>query len=167
MPHVSSLHLRWWLTFNTPLSFLQILSKDQIKSICQAIIESGRQYARKKRKPFPLMYSYYGTEYLGKNSQREQQIISVWSVFSPRQTVGFVTLLLSSPRPQLAEHTWSWFCRSFTLLILTGLLTVVLIGLVLEREFRRWLSHLRAQRPIGRWPYWRQVTVNPVVPRQC
>lgn len=49
-------------------SFLQILSKDQIKSICQAIIESGRQYARKKRKPFPLMYSYYGTEYLGKNA---------------------------------------------------------------------------------------------------
>ncbi|TMS06520.1 LanC-like protein 3 [Larimichthys crocea] len=44
---------------------IEILSKDQIKSICQAIIESGRQYARKKRKPFPLMYSYYGTEYLG------------------------------------------------------------------------------------------------------
>ncbi|KAF6730310.1 LanC-like protein 3 [Oryzias melastigma] len=42
-----------------------ILSKDQIKSICQAIIESGKQYARRKRKPFPLMYSYYGTEYLG------------------------------------------------------------------------------------------------------
>lgn len=49
-------------------SILQILSKDQIKSICQAIIESGRQYARRKRKPFPLMYSYYGTEYLGKNA---------------------------------------------------------------------------------------------------
>ncbi|MEQ2276930.1 LanC-like protein 3 [Xenotaenia resolanae] len=44
---------------------LQILSKDQIKSVCQAIIESGKQYARRKRKPFPLMYSYYGTEYLG------------------------------------------------------------------------------------------------------
>lgn len=41
----------------------------KIKSICQAIIESGKQYARKKRKPFPLMYSYYGTEYLGKNRQ--------------------------------------------------------------------------------------------------
>lgn len=51
------------------LSFiLQILSKDQIKSICQAIIESGKQYAKRKRKPFPLMYSYYGTEYLGKNT---------------------------------------------------------------------------------------------------
>eukprot|EP00064_Thunnus_orientalis_P001630 superscaffoldBa00000112_g1633 len=44
---------------------IEILSKDQIKSICQAIIEAGKQYARKKRKPFPLMYSYYGTEYLG------------------------------------------------------------------------------------------------------
>ncbi|XP_077436113.1 LOW QUALITY PROTEIN: lanC-like protein 3 [Vanacampus margaritifer] len=43
---------------------IDILSKDQIKSICQAIIESGKQYARKKRKPFPLMYSSYGTEYL-------------------------------------------------------------------------------------------------------
>uniref|UniRef100_A0A3Q2D5F7 LanC like family member 3 n=1 Tax=Cyprinodon variegatus TaxID=28743 RepID=A0A3Q2D5F7_CYPVA len=44
---------------------IEILSKDQIKYICQAIIESGKQYARRKRKPFPLMYSYYGTEYLG------------------------------------------------------------------------------------------------------
>ncbi|XP_077393768.1 lanC-like protein 3 [Festucalex cinctus] len=44
---------------------IEILSEDQIKSICQAIIESGKQYARKKRKPFPLMYAYYGTEYLG------------------------------------------------------------------------------------------------------
>lgn len=51
---------------------LQILSKDQIKSICQAIIESGKQYTRRKRKPFPLMYSYYGTEYLGKLSRFEQ-----------------------------------------------------------------------------------------------
>ncbi|KAF7665638.1 hypothetical protein LDENG_00137110 [Lucifuga dentata] len=44
---------------------IEILSKDQIKSICQAIIDSGKQYARRKRKPLPLMYSYYGTEYLG------------------------------------------------------------------------------------------------------
>ncbi|XP_028292319.1 lanC-like protein 3 [Gouania willdenowi] len=43
----------------------EILSRDQIKSICQAIIDSGKQYAKRKRKPFPLMYSYYGTEYLG------------------------------------------------------------------------------------------------------
>ncbi|CAL8267124.1 unnamed protein product [Lota lota] len=44
---------------------LEILRKEQIKAICHAIINSGKQYARKKRKPFPLMYSYYGTEYLG------------------------------------------------------------------------------------------------------
>ncbi|XP_053313402.1 lanC-like protein 3 [Spea bombifrons] len=43
----------------------EVLTAAQIKSICQAILESGKQYARKKRKPFPLMYSYYGTEYLG------------------------------------------------------------------------------------------------------
>ncbi|KAL0963442.1 hypothetical protein UPYG_G00306460 [Umbra pygmaea] len=44
---------------------IEILSMDQIQEICRAIIESGKQYARRKRKPFPLMYSYYGTEYLG------------------------------------------------------------------------------------------------------
>ncbi|XP_006639191.2 lanC-like protein 3 [Lepisosteus oculatus] len=44
---------------------IEVLSPEQIKAICQAIIESGKQYARKKRKPFSLMYSYYGTEYLG------------------------------------------------------------------------------------------------------
>ncbi|XP_046903665.1 lanC-like protein 3 [Hypomesus transpacificus] len=44
---------------------IEILSMDQVKAICQAIIESGKQYARKRRKPFPLMFTYYGTEYLG------------------------------------------------------------------------------------------------------
>nr|XP_060626133.1 lanC-like protein 3 isoform X2 [Anolis sagrei ordinatus] len=44
---------------------LEILTPAQIKSICQAILESGKQYALRKRKPVPLMYSYYGTEYLG------------------------------------------------------------------------------------------------------
>ncbi|XP_028657110.1 lanC-like protein 3 [Erpetoichthys calabaricus] len=44
---------------------IEVLSPDQIKAICQTITESGMQYAKKKRKPFPLMYSYYGTEYLG------------------------------------------------------------------------------------------------------
>ncbi|XP_041500096.1 lanC-like protein 3 [Microtus oregoni] len=43
----------------------EVLTPAQIKSICQAILDSGKQYALKKRKPFPLMYSYYGTEYLG------------------------------------------------------------------------------------------------------
>ncbi|XP_067084246.1 lanC-like protein 3 [Osmerus mordax] len=44
---------------------IEILSMDQITAICQAIIESGKQYARRRRKPFPLMFTYYGTEYLG------------------------------------------------------------------------------------------------------
>ncbi|XP_021118240.1 lanC-like protein 3 isoform X3 [Heterocephalus glaber] len=43
----------------------EVLTPAQIKSICQGILDSGKQYAMKKRKPFPLMYSYYGTEYLG------------------------------------------------------------------------------------------------------
>ncbi|XP_061483383.1 lanC-like protein 3 isoform X1 [Rhineura floridana] len=44
---------------------LEVLTPAQIKSICQAMLESGKQYALRKRKPVPLMYSYYGTEYLG------------------------------------------------------------------------------------------------------
>ncbi|RMC06279.1 hypothetical protein DUI87_15710 [Hirundo rustica rustica] len=44
---------------------VDVLTAAQIKSICLAILESGKQYAVKKRKPVPLMYSYYGTEYLG------------------------------------------------------------------------------------------------------
>ncbi|XP_077199048.1 lanC-like protein 3 isoform X2 [Paroedura picta] len=44
---------------------MEVLTPAQIKSICQAILESGKQYALRKRKPIPLMYSYYGTEYLG------------------------------------------------------------------------------------------------------
>ncbi|XP_034610480.1 lanC-like protein 3 [Trachemys scripta elegans] len=44
---------------------MEMLTPVQIRSICQAILESGKQYAVKKRKPCPLMYSYYGTEYLG------------------------------------------------------------------------------------------------------
>ncbi len=33
--------------------------------LCNAVIESGRQYSRKNHHPSPLMYSYYNTEYLG------------------------------------------------------------------------------------------------------
>ncbi|KAG8508105.1 LanC-like protein 3 [Galemys pyrenaicus] len=47
------------------IPYQRVLTPAQIKSICQAILDSGKQYALKKRKPFPLMYSYYGTEYLG------------------------------------------------------------------------------------------------------
>ncbi|KAE8625380.1 hypothetical protein XENTR_v10006249 [Xenopus tropicalis] len=44
---------------------VEVLTPVQIRSICQAILESGKHYSKKKRKLFPLMYSYYGTEYLG------------------------------------------------------------------------------------------------------
>ncbi|XP_075190372.1 lanC-like protein 3 [Anomaloglossus baeobatrachus] len=44
---------------------IEVLTSAQIKSVCVTILESGKQYSKKKRKPFPLMYSYYGTEYLG------------------------------------------------------------------------------------------------------
>ncbi|XP_053560857.1 lanC-like protein 3 [Bombina bombina] len=44
---------------------IEVLTSAQIKAICHAILESGKQYSMKRRKPFPLMYSYYGTEYLG------------------------------------------------------------------------------------------------------
>ncbi|XP_077338705.1 lanC-like protein 3 [Lithobates pipiens] len=44
---------------------MEVLKPAQIRTICHAILESGKQYSKKKRKPFPLMYSYYGTEYLG------------------------------------------------------------------------------------------------------
>lgn len=37
----------------------------RIVELCQVMIESGRQYAAEKRSPFPLMYQYHGTEYLG------------------------------------------------------------------------------------------------------
>ncbi|XP_063300690.1 lanC-like protein 3 [Pelobates fuscus] len=45
---------------------VEILTWVQVLSVCiQAIVPSPKPYSRKKRKPFPLMYAYYGTEYLG------------------------------------------------------------------------------------------------------
>lgn len=38
---------------------------NRITELCQAMIDSGRQYSADKRSPFPLMYHYHGTEYLG------------------------------------------------------------------------------------------------------
>lgn len=38
---------------------------DEIIEICESIIKSGRQYSKAKRSPFPLMYQYHSTEYLG------------------------------------------------------------------------------------------------------
>uniref|UniRef100_A0ABM5FY65 LanC-like protein 3 n=1 Tax=Pogona vitticeps TaxID=103695 RepID=A0ABM5FY65_9SAUR len=65
---------------------LEVLTPAQIKSICQAILESGKQYALRKRKPVPLMYSYYGTEYLGAAhglSSILQMLLSYFEYLSP------------------------------------------------------------------------------------
>jgi len=35
--------------------------------VCSTIVESGRAYAKQHKSPSPLMFSYYGTEYLGIN----------------------------------------------------------------------------------------------------
>lgn len=40
-------------------------TNDDILNICESIIVSGRQYSKAKRSPFPLMYQYHSTEYLG------------------------------------------------------------------------------------------------------
>uniref|UniRef100_F1L4V0 LanC-like protein 3 n=1 Tax=Ascaris suum TaxID=6253 RepID=F1L4V0_ASCSU len=43
----------------------EILSDIRLKAIINKVLESGRTYARRHRSPSPLMYQYYGTEYLG------------------------------------------------------------------------------------------------------
>ncbi|XP_050420885.1 lanC-like protein 3 homolog [Adelges cooleyi] len=43
----------------------QILANEDVIELCSAIVESGRKYSRRTRSMFPLMYSYYNTEYLG------------------------------------------------------------------------------------------------------
>lgn len=45
----------------------QILPVDTINEICHSIVQDGRKYASVHRSPMPLMYSYYDTEYIGKN----------------------------------------------------------------------------------------------------
>lgn len=40
-------------------------SSEEIHEICESMIVSGRQYSKAKRSPFPLMYQYHSTEYLG------------------------------------------------------------------------------------------------------
>lgn len=41
------------------------ITDDDIISICQMVINSGREYAKRTKAPLPLMYQYHGTEYLG------------------------------------------------------------------------------------------------------
>lgn len=40
-------------------------TSNAIIELCESIVQSGRQYSKAKRSPFPLMYQYHGTEYLG------------------------------------------------------------------------------------------------------
>lgn len=44
----------------------KIIPDQDIIELCSTIVESGRKYSQKNKSLFPLMYSYYNTEYLGK-----------------------------------------------------------------------------------------------------
>jgi len=44
----------------------KIIADLDIIQLCLTIVESGRNYSKKNKSLFPLMYSYYNTEYLGK-----------------------------------------------------------------------------------------------------
>lgn len=44
----------------------KIIADLDIIQLCLTIVESGRNYSKKNKSIFPLMYSYYNTEYLGK-----------------------------------------------------------------------------------------------------
>ncbi|XP_016952104.1 lanC-like protein 3 homolog [Drosophila biarmipes] len=41
------------------------ITDDDLVSICQLIVTSGREYSKINNSPCPLMYQYHGTEYLG------------------------------------------------------------------------------------------------------
>ncbi|KAG4075003.1 hypothetical protein HA402_014582 [Bradysia odoriphaga] len=43
----------------------QPFADNRISELCQVMVDSGRQYSADKGSPFPLMYHYHGTEYLG------------------------------------------------------------------------------------------------------
>ena len=45
----------------------EIVPATTIQKICDAMLESGVKYSHNHRSPIPLMYAYYGTEYLGRN----------------------------------------------------------------------------------------------------
>jgi len=44
----------------------KIISDRDIIELCSIIMESGRKYSKRTKSIFPIMYSYYNTEYLGK-----------------------------------------------------------------------------------------------------
>ena len=41
------------------------LSREEIFGVCDMMVSCGQQYSRHTSSPSPLMYQYYGTEYLG------------------------------------------------------------------------------------------------------
>ncbi|KAK7480694.1 hypothetical protein BaRGS_00028062 [Batillaria attramentaria] len=43
----------------------QIMAQSQLKTLCNMVIETGREYAKRHKSKTPLMYAYYDTEYLG------------------------------------------------------------------------------------------------------
>lgn len=43
-----------------------VLSTEIIYDILQHIVNEGREYARRKRSPTPLMYAYFECEYIGR-----------------------------------------------------------------------------------------------------
>lgn len=52
----------YWLNKTiTPPPF----QSERIVEICNSIVQSGREYSRTSNSPFPLIYQYHGTLYLG------------------------------------------------------------------------------------------------------
>ena len=46
----------------------QVVPKTSMDALHDATVHSGRQYSKRHHSPCPLMYAYYGTEYLGRNT---------------------------------------------------------------------------------------------------
>lgn len=44
----------------------KVIPDQDIIELCSTIVESGRQYSKRNKSIFPLMYSYHNKEYLGK-----------------------------------------------------------------------------------------------------
>lgn len=42
-----------------------VFTNDELYKLCDHIVESGRDYAKRQNRPCPLMYHYFNTEYLG------------------------------------------------------------------------------------------------------
>ena len=53
------------------------LPEVDVFKLCDAVIQSGREYSAKFKCPCPLMYAYHGTEYIGKINKftKKRQLI--------------------------------------------------------------------------------------------